>query len=193
MRAQTFCAIGKKLGGYHVYRFNAAKSFGCLGPLHPVRKLCVRLVTSQYLDMFVLALVLLNTLMLALKYRNLFLDSLFLALFTIDIGIRAAARGFVMHKYSYLSELWNCLDFVVTCAGAIELFGAAVGLGAQLQILNSFRPFRLFKVLTVFLDAVVEGSGNFDHLGFFNVHPNLSTRAYNISASIGNAAVEAGS
>ncbi|KAL3231876.1 hypothetical protein MRX96_023144 [Rhipicephalus microplus] len=151
MRAQTFCAIGKKLGGYHVYRFNAAKSFGCLGPLHPVRKLCVRLVTSQYLDMFVLALVLLNTLMLALKYRNLFLDSLFLALFTIDIGIRAAARGFVMHKYSYLSELWNCLDFVVTCAGAIELFGAAVGLGAQLQILNSFRPFRLFKVLTVFL------------------------------------------
>ncbi|KAH7977139.1 hypothetical protein HPB51_027000 [Rhipicephalus microplus] len=40
-------------------------------------------------------------------------------------------------------------------------------------------------------DAVVEGSGNFDHLGFFNVHPNLSTRAYNISASIGNAAATA--
>ncbi|KAH8031160.1 hypothetical protein HPB51_013526 [Rhipicephalus microplus] len=37
-------------------------------------------------------------------------------------------------------------------------------------------------------DAVVEGSGNFDHLGFFNVHPNLSTRAYNISAYIENAA-----
>ncbi|KAL1439031.1 hypothetical protein MTO96_047497 [Rhipicephalus appendiculatus] len=148
---KTFCAIGKKLGGYHVYRFNAAKSFGCLGPLHPVRKLCVRLVTSQYLDMFVLALVLLNTLMLALKYRNWFLDLLFLALFTIDIVIRAAARGFVRHKYSYLSELWNILDFVVTCAGAIELFGLAVGLGAQLQILNSFRPFRLFKVLTIFL------------------------------------------
>ncbi|KAH8022990.1 hypothetical protein HPB51_009594 [Rhipicephalus microplus] len=41
-------------------------------------------------------------------------------------------------------------------------------------------------------DAVVEDSGNFDHLGFFNVHPNLSTRAYNISASIGNAAAAAG-
>ncbi|KAH8038015.1 hypothetical protein HPB51_020535 [Rhipicephalus microplus] len=41
-------------------------------------------------------------------------------------------------------------------------------------------------------DAVVEGSGNFDHLGFFNVHPNLSTRAYSISASIGNAAAAAG-
>ncbi|KAH8019343.1 hypothetical protein HPB51_019174 [Rhipicephalus microplus] len=41
-------------------------------------------------------------------------------------------------------------------------------------------------------DAVVEGSGNFDHLGFFNVHPNLSTRAYNISASIVNAAATAG-
>ncbi|KAH7942668.1 hypothetical protein HPB51_028651 [Rhipicephalus microplus] len=41
-------------------------------------------------------------------------------------------------------------------------------------------------------DAVVEGSGNFDHLGFFNVRPILSTRAYNISASIGNAAAAAG-
>ncbi|KAH8023434.1 hypothetical protein HPB51_014549 [Rhipicephalus microplus] len=41
-------------------------------------------------------------------------------------------------------------------------------------------------------DAVVEGYGNFDRLGFFNVHPNLSTRAYNISASIGNAAATAG-
>ncbi|KAH8039321.1 hypothetical protein HPB51_005567 [Rhipicephalus microplus] len=28
-------------------------------------------------------------------------------------------------------------------------------------------------------DAVVEGSGNFDHLGFFSVRPNLGTRAYN--------------
>ncbi|KAH8038310.1 hypothetical protein HPB51_000742 [Rhipicephalus microplus] len=40
-------------------------------------------------------------------------------------------------------------------------------------------------------DAIVEDSGNFDHLEFFNVHPNLSTRAY-ISASIGNVAATAG-
>ncbi|KAH8036663.1 hypothetical protein HPB51_003553 [Rhipicephalus microplus] len=40
-------------------------------------------------------------------------------------------------------------------------------------------------------NAVVEGSGNFDHLGFFNVNPNLSTRAYNISGSIVNAAAAA--
>ena len=41
-------------------------------------------------------------------------------------------------------------------------------------------------------DAVVEGSGNFDHLGFFNVHLNLSTRASNIFASTENAAAAAG-
>ena len=33
-------------------------------------------------------------------------------------------------------------------------------------------------------DAVVEDCGNFDHLGFFNGHPNVSTRAYSIFASI---------
>uniref|UniRef100_A0A131Z605 Uncharacterized protein n=1 Tax=Rhipicephalus appendiculatus TaxID=34631 RepID=A0A131Z605_RHIAP len=35
--------------------------------------------------------------------------------------------------------------------------------------------------------AVVERSGNFGHLGFFNVHPNLSTQASGILASIENA------
>ncbi|KAH8023016.1 hypothetical protein HPB51_009620 [Rhipicephalus microplus] len=41
-------------------------------------------------------------------------------------------------------------------------------------------------------DAVVEGSGNFDHLGFFNVHPNLSTKAYSSFTSIENGAAAAG-
>ncbi|KAH8037373.1 hypothetical protein HPB51_009928 [Rhipicephalus microplus] len=40
----------------------------------------------------------------------------------------------------------------------------------------------------VMTDAVVEDSGNFDHLRFFNVYTNRSTRAYSISASSGNAA-----
>lgn len=39
-------------------------------------------------------------------------------------------------------------------------------------------------------DAVVEGSGNFAHLGFFNVH--LSTQASSILASIKNTFAGAG-
>ncbi|KAH8032379.1 hypothetical protein HPB51_024414 [Rhipicephalus microplus] len=45
---------------------------------------------------------------------------------------------------------------------------------------------------TIMRDAVVKDSGNFDHLGFFNTHSNLSTEAYNIPAYIGNAAAAAG-
>lgn len=41
-------------------------------------------------------------------------------------------------------------------------------------------------------DAVVEGSKNFDRLGFFTVHPNLSPQAYRIFTSIGNAATATG-
>ena len=41
-------------------------------------------------------------------------------------------------------------------------------------------------------DAVVEDSGNFDRLGFSNVHLNISTRASNIVAPIENAAAAAG-
>ncbi|KAH7931957.1 hypothetical protein HPB51_029639 [Rhipicephalus microplus] len=40
---------------------------------------------------------------------------------------------------------------------------------------------------TYMREAVVEGSGNINHLGFFNVHPNLSTRAYSIFAFVENA------
>lgn len=35
-------------------------------------------------------------------------------------------------------------------------------------------------------DAVVDGSGNLDNLGFFKVHANLSPRTYSISAFILN-------
>ncbi|KAH8027027.1 hypothetical protein HPB51_001459 [Rhipicephalus microplus] len=48
-----------------------------------------------------------------------------------------------------------------------------------------------FGSLTSVVGAVVDGSGNFDNLGFFNVHPNLSTRAYTVSASIENAVAAA--
>ncbi|KAH7934637.1 hypothetical protein HPB51_028996 [Rhipicephalus microplus] len=34
------------------------------------------------------------------------------------------------------------------------------------------------------MNTVVEGAGNSDHLGFFNVHPNLSTQVHSVSASI---------
>uniref|UniRef100_A0A224YRB3 Uncharacterized protein n=1 Tax=Rhipicephalus zambeziensis TaxID=60191 RepID=A0A224YRB3_9ACAR len=41
-------------------------------------------------------------------------------------------------------------------------------------------------------DSVAEGSRNFDYLGFFNMHLNLSTRPSNVYASIENAAAAAG-
>ncbi|KAH8037247.1 hypothetical protein HPB51_009690 [Rhipicephalus microplus] len=41
-------------------------------------------------------------------------------------------------------------------------------------------------------DAVVEDSKNFDHPGFFNVHPNLSARTYSIFAFTENATAAAG-
>ncbi|KAH8021264.1 hypothetical protein HPB51_013939 [Rhipicephalus microplus] len=43
----------------------------------------------------------------------------------------------------------------------------------------------------VMKDTVVEGSGNFNHLGFCNVHPNLSARTYSIFTFIENAAAAA--
>ncbi|XP_064475209.1 sodium channel protein type 4 subunit alpha A-like isoform X2 [Ornithodoros turicata] len=145
---KTFCAVGKKFGRYYVHRFSAEKAFGFLGPLHKYRTFCISIVTKQYLDAVVLGTVCINTCLLAMKVTPFWLDAVFVSVFVTDILIRVTARGFVFHKYTYLRDVWNCLDFTVTVVGLIELVGILIG--TYTAHLKSLRPFRLLKVFTIF-------------------------------------------
>ena len=38
---------------------------------------------------------------------------MFTAIFTVELVLRVMALGFVLHRYSYLRDPWNWLDFIV--------------------------------------------------------------------------------
>ena len=37
----------------------------------------------------------------------------FLAIYTVEMLVKLAARGFVLHPFTYLRDPWNWLDFAV--------------------------------------------------------------------------------
>ena len=41
----------------------------------------------------------------------------FAAIYTIEMILKIIAKGFCMHKFAYLRDPWNWLDFVVVILG----------------------------------------------------------------------------
>lgn len=42
---------------------------------------------------------------------------IFAAIYTVEMILKIIAKGFCMHKYAYLRDPWNWLDFVVVILG----------------------------------------------------------------------------
>jgi hypothetical protein len=38
-------------------------------------------------------------------------------IFFVEAGLKIAAFGFVMHKYAYMRDAWNCADFFIVITG----------------------------------------------------------------------------
>jgi len=66
---QTFCVITKKYGKHYVYRFSSTKSMYILGPLNPLRKFGIYLVTHRWFDVVIILTILANCVTLALGHN----------------------------------------------------------------------------------------------------------------------------
>lgn len=44
----------------------------------------------------------------------------FLAIFCVEASLKILALGFVMHKNSYLRNIWNIMDFFVVVTGLVN-------------------------------------------------------------------------
>lgn len=44
-------------------------------------------------------------------------EAYFLGIFCVEASLKIIALGFVMHKHSYLRNIWNIMDFFVVVTG----------------------------------------------------------------------------
>ena len=44
---------------------------------------------------------------------------MFAAIYTIEMILKIIAKGFALHKFAYLRDPWNWLDFVVVILGYV--------------------------------------------------------------------------
>ncbi|KAF0724297.1 hypothetical protein Ae201684_016962 [Aphanomyces euteiches] len=166
----------------HLRKFQRI-SLGCLTAKHPVRKVCIHIVTWKWFDRFIVACVIFNTVILALTdytnawaegpnatiWINSFIDkcnSISFYIFLVEAFVKVVAMGFCFGEGAYLSDGWNRLDFIIVVSGLLSIMnikGIKVGF---IRVLRVMRPLRTLhslpglKVLTNSLLASLPALAN---------------------------------
>lgn len=70
---QTFCVISKKYKKNYIYRYSCSKSLFLFGPLNPLRKLAIYIITHQWFDILIILTILSNCVTLGMQ-ENRFVE-----------------------------------------------------------------------------------------------------------------------
>ncbi|ETV99145.1 hypothetical protein H310_08549 [Aphanomyces invadans] len=158
-------------------------ALGCLTTKHPLRRICIKIVTWKWFDRFIVFCVVFNTVILGLTdytdawvegpnttiWINWFIDScngVSFYIFLAEATVKIIAMGFCFGERAYLSEGWNRLDFVIVVSGLLSIMnikGIKVGF---IRVLRVMRPLRTLhslpglKVLTNSLLASLPALAN---------------------------------
>ncbi|XP_026470234.1 voltage-dependent calcium channel type A subunit alpha-1-like, partial [Ctenocephalides felis] len=71
----------------------------------------------------------------------------FLGIFFVEASLKILALGFVLHKGSYLRNIWNIMDFFVVVTGSMTIFFES-NVEVDLRMLRSFRVLRPLKLVS---------------------------------------------
>ncbi|XP_033240515.1 voltage-dependent calcium channel type A subunit alpha-1 isoform X22 [Drosophila miranda] len=74
-------------------------------------------------------------------------EAYFLCIFCVEASLKILALGLVLHKHSYLRNIWNIMDFFVVVTGAMTIFAEA-NIDVDLRMLRSFRVLRPLKLVS---------------------------------------------
>uniref|UniRef100_A0A1B0FMG7 Voltage-dependent L-type calcium channel subunit alpha n=1 Tax=Glossina morsitans morsitans TaxID=37546 RepID=A0A1B0FMG7_GLOMM len=74
-------------------------------------------------------------------------ETYFLCIFCVEASLKILALGLVLHKHSYLRNIWNIMDFFVVVTGAMTIFAEA-NIDVDLRMLRSFRVLRPLKLVS---------------------------------------------
>ncbi|KAH9423178.1 hypothetical protein DERP_003455, partial [Dermatophagoides pteronyssinus] len=73
----------------------------------------------------------------------------FLGIFCVEATLKILALGFILHKGSYLRNVWNILDFIVVLTGiANKVIEGSEFKNIDFRMLRSFRVLRPLKLVS---------------------------------------------
>ncbi|XP_023319162.1 voltage-dependent calcium channel type A subunit alpha-1 isoform X5 [Trichogramma pretiosum] len=72
----------------------------------------------------------------------------FLGIFCVEASLKILALGFVLHRGSYLRNIWNIMDFFVVVTGFITAFPQGINLDMDLRTLRAIRVLRPLKLVS---------------------------------------------
>ncbi|XP_063983728.1 voltage-dependent calcium channel type A subunit alpha-1 isoform X7 [Diachasmimorpha longicaudata] len=72
----------------------------------------------------------------------------FLGIFCVEASLKILALGFVLHRGSYLRNIWNIMDFFVVVTGFITVFPQGISLDMDLRTLRAIRVLRPLKLVS---------------------------------------------
>jgi hypothetical protein len=147
--------------GRKPWKRTTKNSLAVLNGKNPFRLLCLWIVESRAFDGFILALILLNSVLIAITdyrtpddYYSIYNDinsraEIWLTvIFTMECGLKILGYGLIMENNAYLRDAWNWLDFIVVVSGLLSLALKELGAG-DLAFLRVFRVLRPLRSLTV--------------------------------------------
>lgn len=117
-----------------------------------LRKFLIKIVLSKWFDRFIVATIIVNTMILGMydyndrnpsTWRNdvnTYSEPVFTTIFTVECVLKVLAFGFVFGKNSYLKDKWNWIDFVVVITSLMSIL-------PQFDNYSAFRTFRLLRPL----------------------------------------------
>ncbi|XP_055913438.1 voltage-dependent calcium channel type A subunit alpha-1 isoform X13 [Eupeodes corollae] len=74
-------------------------------------------------------------------------EAYFLCIFCVEASLKILALGLVLHKHSYLRNIWNIMDFFVVVTGFITMFPQK-GPEVDLRTLRAIRVLRPLKLVS---------------------------------------------
>ncbi|XP_063710219.1 sodium channel protein 1 brain-like isoform X3 [Symsagittifera roscoffensis] len=153
MKNKSVVVISKRMRKNTIYRFSATNAMNFMSPLHPLRRLMMYVATNEFFDYLVILCILANCVFLTLKEPVEEAEYFFQAFYTVEMTIRILARGFVMHKHTYLRDPWNFLDFFVVMIGyviiVLETTRANPNFSFNVAALRTFRVLRALKTISI--------------------------------------------
>ena len=139
--------VRNKFGSIVHYRVWNGRALWLLSINNPFRRLCIHYFTiNATFDFFMIIVILTNCVFLALDDAYFEAEVVFQSIYTVEMLGKIVGRGFLLHRYAYLRDPWNWLDFVVVCLGYLG-FIPSIGNYSAIKTIRVFRALRTITAI----------------------------------------------